>query len=101
MGKTRVGLESKYGVFLPDSEWSRSTIFVNLLELEWSRSPASNFKIKTKNDASVKCDFDVTALVSQTLKSSESEYDIRKTFGVGLESELNCWSRSGVRVRNK
>jgi len=30
----------------------------------------------------------------------ESKYDIRKTFGVGLESELKL-SRSGVGVRNK
>jgi len=40
----------------------------------------------------VKCDFDVT-MVPQTLKISgvglESEYDIRKIFGFGLESELN------------
>jgi len=32
----------------------------------------------------VKCDFDVI-LVSQTLKISESEYDIRTFFGVGVE----------------
>jgi len=35
------------------------------------------------------CDFGVTTLVFQSLKGSESEYDIRKTFEVGLESELN------------
>jgi len=29
--------------------------------------------------------FVVTTLVSQSLKSSESEYDIRKAFGVGVE----------------
>jgi len=34
-------------------------VFVNLLVLEWSRL-VSNFKIETKNDANVKCDFDVT-----------------------------------------
>jgi len=38
---------------------------------------------------SVKCDLDVTTLVSESMKRSESEYDMRKTFGVGLESELN------------
>jgi len=55
----------------------------------WRRSLASNFTIETKNDASVNCDLDVTTLVSKSLKSSKSEYDMRKTFGVGLESELN------------
>jgi len=51
----------------------------------WSRNLVSNFKIDTKNNAKVNCDFDVTTLVYQSLKSSESEYDIRKTFGVGVE----------------
>jgi len=62
MGKTRS--RSRIGVvvrrFLSDSEWKRSAFFVNLLESQWSRSLVSNFKIETKNDASVKCDFDVT-----------------------------------------
>jgi len=54
------------------------------------RSLVSNFKIETKNDSSVNCDLNVTTLlVSESLKSSESEYDTRKTFGVGLESKLN------------
>jgi len=63
MGKTlsRIGL----GVWrFFGSEWRRSTFFVNLLESEWSRSLVSYFKIETKNDASVNCDFDVTALIS-------------------------------------
>jgi len=47
-------------------------IFVTLLESEF----LSNFKIKTKKDAIVKCDFDVTTLVFQTLKSSESEWSM-------------------------
>jgi len=50
----------------PESDWSRCMAFfvgfgvesfVNLLELERSRSLVSNFKIETKNDASVNCDF--------------------------------------------
>jgi len=61
--------------------------FGNLLDSEWSRSLVSNFEIESKHDATMKCDFDVTTLVFQSLKSSESEYDIRKTFGVD-------WSRS-------
>jgi len=71
--------------FLSDLEWIRSAFFVNLLESE----STVKFKIETKNDASVKCDLDVTTLVSESLKCSESEYDMRETFGVGLESELN------------
>jgi len=39
----------------PESEYA-----VFLSALEWSRSLVSNFKIETKNDASVKCNFDVT-----------------------------------------
>jgi len=50
------------------------------LELEWNRSLESNFKIK--NDASVNCEFDVTTLAAK-LKSLE--YDIWKSFGVGVE----------------
>jgi len=46
--------------FLSDLEWSWSAFFVNLLEPERSRSLVSNFKIETKNDASVNCDLDVT-----------------------------------------
>jgi len=68
-------------------------IFVNLLESEWSPSLLSHFKIETKNDTSVNCDFNVTTLVSQSLKSSESEWSqtmiLEKLSGVGLESELN------------
>jgi len=54
-------------------------------------SLVTSFKIETNNDddSRVKSDFDVTALVTQTLKSSDAEYDIRKNFGVGMESELN------------
>jgi len=85
------------------SEWSRSGFFVNLLKSECSQSVVSNFKIETKNDASVNCDFNVTTLIFQSLKP---EYDIGKTFGVGvrnksLRSSLSCtpyrpahfWSR--------
>jgi len=64
--------------------------FVNLLELEWSRILVSNFKIETKNDTSVKCDFDVTIGFSNIENFGvgvESKYDIRKIFGVG-------WNRS-------
>jgi len=55
MGKTQS--QSRIGVwrFLSDSEWSRSAFFVNL----WSRGHVLNFKIETKDDASVKCDFGV------------------------------------------
>jgi len=60
---------------------------VRFLLICWSRSLVSIFKIETKNDASVNCDLDVTTLVSESLK--RSEYDMRKNFGVGLESELN------------
>jgi len=78
--------------FLSDSEWSQSAFFVNYLELEWSRSLVSNFKIEIKNDASVKCEFDVTIGFPNFEKFAvgvESEYDIRKIFGVESESELN------------
>jgi len=50
------------------------------------------FKIETKNDARVKCDFDVTIgfpNFENFRAGVESEYDIRKFFGVGMESELN------------
>jgi len=63
-------------------------VFVNLLESE----SVSSFKIKTKNDASVKCNLDVTIGFPNFEKfrvGVESEYDIRKSFGVGLEPELN------------
>jgi len=75
---------------------------VRFLLICWSRSLLSNYKIETKNDARVKCDFDVTIgfpnLVSQTLKFSESEFRILEKFrsrtevgiefvGVGVESE--------------
>jgi len=67
--------------------------FVNLMESEWSRrSVVSNCKIETKNDASVKCDFDVTIGFSNFEKFRIGivlDYDIRKIFGIGLESELN------------
>jgi len=66
---------------------------VYYLFMEWTKihllPRTSNFKIVTKNDASVNCDFDVTTLVFQSLKGSELEYDIRKTFVIGMESELN------------
>jgi len=69
------------------------------LESEWSRSLVSNYKIETKNDTKVKCDFDVIiGFPNFENFGVESEYDIRKIFGVGLESELNLsdleWSRS-------
>jgi len=57
--KPGVELESEYGVFVGFRVESDS-VFVNFLELEWSRSLVSNFKVETKNDASVNCDFDVT-----------------------------------------
>jgi len=57
---------------------------VRLLLISWSRSLVSNFKIETKNDASVNCDFDVTTLVSQELK-----FDIRKNRNrTGFEVEF-------------
>jgi len=77
-------LESEYGVFCR----IRSAFFVNLLESKWSWSLVSNYKIETKNYASVKCDFDVT-VGFPNFEKSEPEYDIRKIFRVGLESELN------------
>jgi len=46
-----------------------------------------NFKIETSTDTSVNYQFYVTACVAQSFISSE--YDIWKTFGVGLKSELN------------
>jgi len=52
MGKAGVGLESEYGVFVGFG--------VRFLLICWSRSFISNYKIETKNDARVKCDFDVT-----------------------------------------
>jgi len=82
---SEVGLEPEYGDFCR----IQSEVGVRILLICWSRSLVSNFKFETKNDTSMKCNFDVTALVSQTLKSSESEYDIRKIFGVRLELELN------------
>jgi len=82
-------LESEYG-FLSDSDWSRSAFFVNLLKWEWSRGLESNFKIETKADASVNCDFDVT-MVSQSLKSSESEW----SWSMILEKlSKSDWSRN-------
>jgi len=48
----------------------RSAFFVNF----WSRSLVSNYKIETKTDARVKCDFDVTIVGVEF-------------FGVGVESE--------------
>jgi len=44
--------------------------------------------METKNDASVKCDFDVTIDFSNFEKSEfgvESEYDIRKILFVGVD----------------
>jgi len=74
-------------LFLSDSEWSRSAFFVNLLD------SVSNFKIETKNDATVNqcvnCDFDVTTSVSQSLKSLESEWSWSMILKKLLESELN------------
>jgi len=89
MGKARSRLESECGVF-SDSEWSRSAFVIC-----WSRSLESNFKIETKNDVRVNCDFDVTTLVSKSLKSLWSRIMILEKL-----SESN-WSRSGVGVRNK
>jgi len=60
MGKTRSRSGVRVWRFLSDSEWSRSAFFGNLLESEWSL--VSNYKIKTKNDARVKCDFDVSTI---------------------------------------
>jgi len=73
------------------AERSRSAFFVNLSESEWSRSFISNYKIETKNDARVKCDFDVTIDFPNFENFGagvESEYDIRIFDRVGLESEL-------------
>jgi len=74
--------------FFVGAEWSGVRFFF----ICWSRSLVSNYKIETKNDARVKCDFDVTNYFPnfENLRVGvESEYDIRKIFGVGLESELN------------
>jgi len=87
MGKTRSRIEVRVWRFLSISEWSRNAFLL----ICWSRSLVSNFKIETKNDASVKCDFDVTIAFPNFEKFGaevESEYD-REIFGVGLESELN------------
>jgi len=65
---------------------------VRFLLICWSRSLVSIYKIETKNDARVKCDFDITIGFPNFENFGvgvESEYDIRKFFGVGLESELN------------
>jgi len=64
---------------------SRNGVGVRFLLICWSRSLVSNFKIETENNASVNCDLAVTTLVSESLISSESEYDMRKTFRVGVE----------------
>jgi len=66
MGKT----QSRIGVgFKVESE----SFFVHFLEMEWSRSLVSNYKIETKNDAKVKCDFDRTI-----------SFPNFKNFGVGI-----------------
>jgi len=68
---------------------------VRILLICWSRSLVSYCKIKTKTDTRVtrvKCDFDITIGFPNFENYGagvESEYDIRKIFGVGLESELN------------
>jgi len=52
----------------------------------------------------VKCDFDVTIgfpNFENFVVGVESEYDIRKIFGFGLQAELDYRSRSGVGVINK
>jgi len=71
------------------TKWSWSAFFVNLLESEWSRSFVSNFKIETKNQVSVKCDFDVTI----GLKSSELEWSRSMILENFSESD---WSRSWI-----
>jgi len=55
MGKTRSRIGVGVWRFLSDLEWSRSVFLL----IYWSRNLVSNYKIETKNDASVKCDFDV------------------------------------------
>jgi len=72
---------------------------VRFLLICWSRSLVSNYKFETKNDARVKCDFEVLIgfpSFENLGVGVESEYDIRKIFGTD-------WSRSRieVRVRNK
>jgi len=57
MGKTQNRIGVGVWRFLSDSEWSRSAFFVNLLE---SESRIKLYKIETKNDARVKCNFNVT-----------------------------------------
>jgi len=47
--------ESECGVFCR----FRSEVGVRFLLICWSRSLVSNYNIETKNDARVKCDFDV------------------------------------------
>jgi len=74
---------------------SRIGVGVRFLLIYWSRRLVSNYKIETKNDTRAKCDFDVT-IGFPNFKISE--YDIRKIFGVGLESELNL---SGVEVESE
>jgi len=56
LAKPGVGLESEYGDFCR----IRSGVGVRFLLICRSRSLVSNYKIKTKNDARMKCDFDVT-----------------------------------------
>jgi len=76
MGKIRNRTGVGVWRFLSNSEWNRSAFFVIFLESEWSRSLVSNFKIETKNDDGVKCDFDVNALVPKLWYS--------RKFGVGV-----------------
>jgi len=72
--KPNIYSDQRWAKLESETIWKRSAFFVNLLEPEWSWSLLSNFKIETKNDASVICELNVTTLVSQSLKRSESEY---------------------------
>jgi len=70
--------------------WIQSGVGVRFLLICWSL--VSNYKTETKNDARVKCDFDITIGFPNFENFGvwvESEYDIRKMLGVGLELELN------------
>jgi len=74
--------ESEYGVFCR----IRNGVGVRFLLICWSPSLVSNFIMETKNDASVKCDFNVTIGFPNFQKFGFGlKYDIGIIFGVGVE----------------
>jgi len=82
MGKTRS--RSRIGVGVWRFCRIRSGVEVRFLLICWSQSLVSNYKIETKNDTRVKCDFDVT-IGFPNFEDVGVEYNIRKIFGVGVE----------------